>query len=76
MWCTAQLLAEKAKEQVAPEPAAPPAATPTPAPLQSQEPVSQQAAPVAHMDPSTAWKLEKMELQVYMHDFPPVGVSS
>ena len=44
-----QLLAEKPKEQAAAAPAPPPAPAPS---------------PVAQVDPNTAWKLEKMELQV------------
>ncbi len=63
--CTLQLLAEKAKEQApVPVPALAPPAVPTPAPAEAQPAPTQAAAPVMQVDPSTAWKLEKMELQV------------
>ncbi|KAL0030805.1 hypothetical protein WJX77_007386 [Trebouxia sp. C0004] len=61
---TYELLAEKAKEQApvpAPALALPP--VPTPPPAQAQPAPTQAAAPVMQLDPSTAWKLEKMELQ-------------
>ncbi len=65
MWCTLQLLAEKAKEQApVPVPALAPPAVPTPPPAEAQPAPTQAAAPVMQLDPSTAWKLEKMELQV------------
>ena len=68
-----QLLAEKAREQPKPEAApvsAPPADGPAPAAaaVQPHAEGSQQSpavlAPAAQLDPSTAWKLEKMEAQV------------
>ena len=83
-----QLLAEKAREQPAPAaapvsalpagpaPAAAPAPAPAPAPLQPHGEASQQTnavpAPAAMLDPSTAWKLEKMEAQV---PFPALPLS-
>ncbi|KAA6429984.1 MAG: DAZ interacting 1-like [Trebouxia sp. A1-2] len=62
---TYELLAEKAKEQAPVSvPALTPPAVPTPAPGEAQPAPTQAAAPVMQLDPSTAWKLEKMELQV------------
>jgi len=63
--CTLQLLAEKAKEQApVPAPALGPPPVPTPPPAEAQPAPNQAATPVMQLDPSTAWKLEKMELQV------------
>lgn len=65
-----QLLAEKGKEQPAPVAAAvaAPAEPPRAAPQLPLAEASQQAhgvvAAAAQLDPSTAWKLEKMEAQV------------
>lgn len=75
MTWSVQLLAERAKEQPKPEAApvsAPLAAGPAPAraaaAVQSHAEGSQQSPaaliPAAQLDPSTAWKLEKMEAQV------------
>jgi len=65
VWCTLQLLAEKAKEQAPVSVAAlAPPAVPTPPPAEAQPAPTQAAPPVMQLDPSTAWKLEKMELQV------------